>query len=248
MTRSIVLIHAVRSSRTMWKGQIKRLRRAGYHVDAPNLPGHGTRAGERFDADSALATISAAVDACPEPPVLVGLSLGGFLSIRWAAENPGRIAALIPAGCTFVPGPAIARAYGIWMLAKDWAPGDSDARVRAAFARTARKRKAASRYYGGGRAHGVVRSVVRLIGGFDLLGDLARIDVPITFVNGRDDPFRRHENRCLAAARDANLRILDDAGHIANLDRPKRFTRVIMETAQGADAAAPELTSPGGRP
>ena len=29
MTQSIVLIHAVRSSRTMWKGQLRRLRERG---------------------------------------------------------------------------------------------------------------------------------------------------------------------------------------------------------------------------
>lgn len=229
---SVVLVHAVRSSRTMWKGQLKRLRRAGFHVEAPNLPGHGTRAGERFDHESALAAIGEAVDRCPQRPVLVGLSLGGFLSIRWAAQNPGRISALVAADCTVIPGPALARAYGVWMLAKDWVPGDSDTRVRDAFARRARKKKAAQRYYGGGRAHGVVRSVVRLVGGIDLLGDLAAIDAPITFVNGREDPFRRHERRCLAAAPGSRLRILDEAGHISNLDRPKRFARVIMEVAQ----------------
>ena len=45
MTRSIVLIHAVRSSRTMWKGQRRRLREHGYEVRAPDLPGHGSRRG-----------------------------------------------------------------------------------------------------------------------------------------------------------------------------------------------------------
>ncbi|MFC0675457.1 alpha/beta fold hydrolase [Brachybacterium hainanense] len=231
MTRSVVLVHAVRSSRTMWKGQIRRLREKGFHVQAPDLPGHGRRAAERFTRDTSLRTITDAVAACPEPPVLVGLSLGGYLAIRWAAQNPGRLAALVAADCTVVPGPQLARMYGIWLRMKDWMPGDSDARVHRAFAR-ANSPKAARRYYGGGRAHGVVPGVVEVVGGMDLLGDLRVIDVPITFVNGASDPFRRHERQCREAARDGTLRILDRAGHIANLNRPRRFTRIIREAAR----------------
>ncbi|EWS80536.1 alpha/beta fold hydrolase [Brachybacterium phenoliresistens] len=230
MTRSVVLVHAVRSSRSMWKGQIRRLRRKGYHVEAPNLPGHGTRTAETFTREGSFATIDAAVAACPEPPVLVGLSLGGYLTIHWAAMNPGRIAALVAAGCTVVPGPALARIYGLWLRMKDWMPGDTDARVHRAFAR-ANSPKAAQRYYGGGRAHGVVPGVVRVVGDMDMLADIAAIDVPITFVNGASDPFRRHEGACVAAAGRAELRILEDAGHIVNLNRPKRFTRVLREAA-----------------
>lgn len=234
MTRSIVLVHAVRSSSTMWRGQVKRLERAGFQVITPDLPGHGTRSAEVFTQEGALSTIGEAVSAAEEAPLLGGLSLGGYLAIHWAAQHPGRLAALVAADCTIIPGPALARAYGYWLRMKDWAPGDSDARVRQAFAKRARKRKAAKRYYGGGRAHGVVPAVVDVVGTMDLLADLAAIDVPITIVNGRQDPFRRHERQILMAAPGARLRVLDRAGHISNLDRPKRFTRVLREAAHHA--------------
>lgn len=230
MTGSIVLIHAVRSSRTMWKGQRRRLRERGYEVIAPDLPGHGRRHDETFTLDSALATIDEAVSRCQEPPLLVGLSLGGYLTLHWAGTHPGRLAGVVAADCTIVPGPATARLYGLWMTMKDWLPGDSDARVARSFARQ-HTRKAAKRYYGGGRARGVVRSVVRTISALDLLADVAAIDVPLTFVNGEHDPFRRHEALFLEAARDGELVILEDAGHIANLSRPKRFTRILRRCA-----------------
>ena len=230
MTRSIVLIHAVRSSRTMWKGQRRRLREHGYEVHAPDLPGHGSRRGEPFTLTGALETIDEAVGACAEPPLLVGLSLGGFLALHWAATHPGRAAGVVAAGCTIVPGPATARLYGLWISMKDWLPGDSDARVARSFARR-HTRKAAKRYYGGGRAHGVVGSVVRFIGSLDLLADVAAIDVPITFVNGEHDPFRRHEALFVEAAQHGELVILRDAGHIANLSRPKRFAKLLRRRA-----------------
>jgi pimeloyl-ACP methyl ester carboxylesterase len=230
MTASIVLIHAVRSSRTMWKGQVRRLRERGYEVIAPDLPGHGRRRGESFTLEGALATIDEAVTGCQEPPLLVGLSLGGYLTLHYAGTHPGRLAGVVAADCTSVPGPATARRYGRWMTMKDWLPGDSDARVARSFARQ-HTRKAAKRYYGGGRAHGVVRNVVRTISSLDLLADVAAIDVPIAFVNGEHDPFRRHEALFLGAARDGELIVLEDAGHIANLSRPKRFAKILRRCA-----------------
>lgn len=237
MTQSIVLIHAIRSSRTMWKGQVRRLRERGYQVIAPDLPGHGRRRGEPFTLEGALATLDHAVDACEEPPLLVGLSIGGYLTLHWAGTNPGRLAGVVAADCSIVPGPAVARLYGLWMTMKDRLPGDSDARVTRAFARQ-HTRKAAKRYYGGGRAHGVVRTVVRIIGSFDLLQDVAAIDVPITFINGEHDPFRRHEALFPEAARDGELVILEDAGHIANLSRPKRFAKVLRRCARADEPVA----------
>ena len=237
MTRSIVLVPAVRSSRTMWKGQVRRLHELGYEVLAPDLPGHGRRRGEPFTLAAALETIDEAVSACEEPPLLVGLSLGGFLTLHWAGARPGSVAGVVAAGCTIVPGPATARLYGLWITMKDRLPGDSDARVSRAFARR-HTRKAAKRYYGGGRAHGVVGSVVRFIGGLDLLADVGAIDVPVTFVNGEHDPFRRHEALFVEAARKGELVILEDAGHIVNLSRPKRFAKILHRRAQECGAAA----------
>ncbi|MGY5763601.1 alpha/beta fold hydrolase [Brachybacterium sp. DNPG3] len=237
MTGSIVLIHAVRSSRTMWKGQVRRLREKGFEVLAPDLPGHGRRHGEVFTLEAALATIDEAVGRCAEPPLLVGLSLGGYLTLHYAGTHPGRLAGVVAADCTVVPGPAMARLYGLWMTMKDWIPGDSDARVARSFARR-HSPKAAKRYYGGGRAHGVIRNVVRTIGALDLLADVAAIDVPITFVNGENDPFRRHEALFLEAARDGELTILADAGHIANLSRPKRFAKILRRCAAAGDGDA----------
>lgn len=214
----------------MWKTQNKRLRKKGFEVIAPDLPGHGRRRHEPFTLDAALETIGEAVDSCAEPPLLVGLSMGGYLTLHWTAANPGKLAGVVAAGCTTVPGPRTARLYGWWITMKDWLPGNSDERVARAFARR-HSEKAARRYYGGGRAHGIVGAAVNAIGAFDVLADVAAVDVPLTFINGEADPFRRHEAQFLAAGQNADLVILDDASHIANLSRPKRFAKILRQRA-----------------
>ena len=58
------------------------------------------------------------------------------------------------------------------------------------------------------------------------------------------------KQRFLAAAREGELVVLEDAGHLANLSRPKRFTRVLRRAARdrtAADARRP-LSSEGPGP
>ena len=97
MTRSIVLIHAVRSSRTMWKGQTRRLRERGYTVIAPDLPGHGRRRGEPFTLEAALATIDEAV------AMANGLDVGLGASV-WSSDKDAarEVAARIEAGTVWI--------------------------------------------------------------------------------------------------------------------------------------------------
>ena len=233
--RPVVFTGSIASSTDMWLPQLDALA-GGFRVIAVDHPGHGRspdpHAGPGVTALPDLAAdVLAVADALGVGEFdIVGLSLGGYLTLHFAGTNPGRLAGVVAADCTIVPGPAMARMYGLWMTMKDWLPGDSDARVARSFARR-HTRKAAKRYYGGGRAHGVIRTVVRTIGALDLLADVAAIDVPITFVNGEHDPFRRHEALFVEAARDGELVILQDAGHIANLSRPKRFAKVLHRCA-----------------
>ncbi|MBE7371033.1 alpha/beta fold hydrolase [Dermacoccus barathri] len=235
MSGSVVLVHGVRSSRTMWRPQIKRLTKRGFHVVAPDLPGHGERQDEEFSLAAALATIDEAVASCPEPPMLVGLSLGGYLSLQYAATTQRPLRAVTVAGCTAVPNRFLAVAFGAYLSWRDRLPGNADDSVLAAFAK-ANSPKAARHYYGGGRAKAhVVAPVMRALGRLDVLEAIGSIDVPVTIINGRGDEFRIHERRFLAANDAARLIVLDDAGHISNLNRPKRFTKELRAAFERAE-------------
>src|SRR5690606_32386229 len=97
---SVVLVHGTRTSSAICAGQVEALSHAGHRGITLDLPGHGDRAGERFTLRGAMRAIDDAVTGCPEPPVLVGLSLGGYLALAYAARHHGAVAGVVLSGCS----------------------------------------------------------------------------------------------------------------------------------------------------
>src|SRR5699024_3427770 len=100
---TVVLVHGIRASRTMWLRQLADLEAAGVPAVAPDLPGHGTRAGQPFTLDGAHAAIEEAARSRDGDVVVVRLSLGGYLALRWAARTERRVAGVLAAGCCTRP-------------------------------------------------------------------------------------------------------------------------------------------------
>jgi pimeloyl-ACP methyl ester carboxylesterase len=103
---SVVFVHGVRSSGAIWEDQIAHVRAAGHEAVAVDLPAHGSRRHDRFTMDGAFEAVDDAVAGLPAGPVaLVGLSLGGYASLAWAARpgNADRLAGVLAAGCTSDP-------------------------------------------------------------------------------------------------------------------------------------------------
>ena len=74
---------------------------SGHDCVAVDLPGHGTRATERFTLAGALETIDRAVDGCASPPLLVGLSLGGYSALAYAADHQDKLAGVMVTSTTY---------------------------------------------------------------------------------------------------------------------------------------------------
>jgi pimeloyl-ACP methyl ester carboxylesterase len=106
----LVLIHGSQLSGAQWSRYAALL---GPDVDLvlPDLPAHGTRRGEVFTWEGALAVVTEAVEGgdAGVPVVLAGHSLGGYLAMAWASEHPQRLAGLALLGASAVPaGPGAA--------------------------------------------------------------------------------------------------------------------------------------------
>lgn len=217
----IVLVHGTRTSSAIWDDQVRALTEGGHPSAAIDLPGHGSRSGERFTFEGGLAAIDAAVRACDEPPLLVGLSLGGYMSLAYAARNEDRLAGVVLAGCsTDLKGKPL-RAY-----------------------RRASRHVVPALGLGGGSWH-VVTDMLAALHGYSPLRDLRRLVLPVWLVNGARDPLRFGARRYLGAHPGARQWVVPGAGHDVNSHAPVAFNRILMDVlrdlAQRVPLAAPRL-------
>jgi len=72
-----------------------------FRVVAMDLPGLGARSSEKVKRTAVLAAIKEAIEThCPgKKATLMGLSMGGYLALQFAGQNPEMVEALILAGC-----------------------------------------------------------------------------------------------------------------------------------------------------
>lgn len=87
----VLLLHGGGQTRGSWRAAGERLAGRGFRALALDARGHGESdwsPGGEYDLDLFAADLRAVVAAQPEPPVLVGASLGGITSLLAAGEAP----------------------------------------------------------------------------------------------------------------------------------------------------------------
>ncbi|MEU4480796.1 alpha/beta hydrolase [Micromonospora sp. NPDC023966] len=97
---AIVLVHGTRFARGQWQPQLPALA-AEFPVAAVDLPGHGRRAAEPWNLDRAADIVAEAVrDLDAGPALVVGHSLGGYVSLHFARRHPDLLAGLVLMGAS----------------------------------------------------------------------------------------------------------------------------------------------------
>lgn len=239
---TILFIHGYPLSSVMWAPQLEGLAGVAYCV-APDLRGFGESGtpggpvsmGDYADDCVALLDELDLVD----PVVVCGLSMGGYVALELQRRHPDRVAALI--------------------LASTKAGADSDEAKagRDKAARTARdegpeaiaammlpKMMAAATYAEDPDLVADVNEIMRhtgvegIVGALGAMRDridstplLGAIDVPTLVIHGRDDtlmPLAEGE-KLAAGIPDAELVVIDDAGHLVNLEQEDAFNEAIFQ-------------------
>ncbi|MDR2320819.1 MAG: alpha/beta hydrolase [Microbacterium sp.] len=225
---SVVLVHGIRTSATMWRAQEEFLADRGNPAVAVDLPGHGTRRDEPFSLDEAMRTIDAAVRDAEGPVLLVGHSMGGLLSTAYAGAEPAPpVAGFIGASCTALPRGAGLAAYrmlagalnampdrGLW-LSRQVLDATLPASTREDFG-------------AGGYAMAAQDDALRSLAELDLVSAVPRIAVPTWFVNGQFDQLRTHETLYRRLAPEAEFIIVPRTTHLVTAMRPRVFNAVLQ--------------------
>lgn len=235
-THTIVFVHASGWTRVMWQPQMRSLAER-YRVVAIDLPGHGALASERFSVDAALERIGDAVRREGGPPVLlVGLSLGGFLSMIFAHRHPELLAGVALAGCSV----SFTGRIGLLTRLSVLAFGLVGRPLLLGRMRRRQRLEVQTRYPAP-LAEALIRAGFYPRSWGRALGQVARVDYhnilrnfprPVLILNGEHDEYNRAaETAHAAAARDARIRVIQGAGHICNLDAPEQFTLAVRDFA-----------------
>ncbi|WP_046470561.1 alpha/beta fold hydrolase [Allosalinactinospora lopnorensis] len=243
MSVPIVLVHGLRVSGSMWRAQVEALGAQGRRVVAPDLPGHGGRRGEEFTLGAAVDAVAGVIDEVGGRALLVGLSLGGFVSIATAAALPERVSGLVAASCTVRPVQALTHVYRIPAVLMDRLP-DKGKAVNQRFHRLTLPGEAAEAVLGGGLAMEAARAVIDEIAEMEVLGALGAYSGPVWLINGARDHFRIHEKRFLDACADGRLLNVPRAGHMVSLDQPENFTKIVADAADVVAVREVGLSAP----
>jgi pimeloyl-ACP methyl ester carboxylesterase len=230
----IVFVHGAVMTRAQWTLQVNRFADAGYRSISIDLPGHGALADRAFTMDAAAEAVEHVIDrVAGGRAVLVGLSLGGYVSMTVAARSPERVRGLVLAGSTREPTGTARLAYWFVGTGLGLAPQSV---LRGIMAFVWRRRYGpeiaaaimANGYYarGGGEAIRVLtaggfRDRIRAYGG------------PILVINGNLDlVFRLGERRFLEGVPGVTRRRISWAAHLSNLDRPDDFSNAVEAFVQ----------------
>lgn len=201
-------------------------------MGAEDLPGHGSRSGERFSFPAALAVVSQAVGD-GRPAVLVGLSLGGYVAIAAGARDPSLAAGLVLTGCS-VDYSRLGNRVVAWTgeaFQRLWPKRMLREAQRAAFER--RYPDLADDLVAGHSWRGYADALraARRIHWYDCASEVRQ---PVVVLNGsRDTPHVRAQGELLVHLREGRAQLIDGAGHLANLDRPDEYTAAVRSFAGG---------------
>lgn len=246
MSAQVVLVHGIRTSATMWRAQVAHLQQRGIPVEAIDLPGHGSRMGEAWSLDEAIASIERAVERAAErgPVVLFGHSMGGLLSTAYVGRKGSAppVAAFIAGSCTAFPRGAGLTAYrvvsggvrrlpdqGMWIVKRALA-AQLPPETRGDFA-------------AGGYALAAEDAALASLSTLDLARDLVRVnhrDVPVWFFNGEWDQLRLNERTFRRLVPRAELIVAPRSTHLVTAMRP-RLTNALIDLAIAtvSDSQAP---------
>ncbi len=225
----LLLSHGYSATAEMWAPNLPALS-AGRQVITWDIRGHGRSDAPPdpalYSEELAVQDIAALLDCVgAQRAVVGGLSLGGYLALRFHLRHRERVVALVL--CDTGPGYRRAEPRAEWnAMAERWAD-QFDREGLAALGRSAEVRAAHHR-----SATGLALAARGILTQHDpdVFESLPSITVPTLVVVGADDePFLAAAGVLATKIPGAAKVVIPSAGHAANLDQPDAFDRAVVD-------------------
>lgn len=231
----LVLSHALGTDRRIWREQVQSLASA-YRVISYDHRGHGRSpvpAGPYSIEDLGLDVLGLLDRLEIDRTDFGGTSMGGMVGLWLAINAPERLNRLVVCCSSAHLGNPDAWSDRAATVRRNGTVAIADGTVHrwlsCGFAERNPKvlDRLTARFVG--TADEGYAACCEAIGGMNLLDDLARIETPVLVVAGRDDAAipLEHAERMVERIRNARLEIVEDAGHLAAVEQPRRITELF---------------------
>ncbi|QRV15341.1 alpha/beta hydrolase [Haloterrigena salifodinae] len=238
--RPVVFAHGTLMDRTMFAPQLEALRDE-YRAVAYDLRARTDRYASDYDLWDLTDDCAALLDGIGEDSaVIVGMSMGGFMGLRFALRYPERVDGLVLIDSMATPHPAEQREAYADLVAPfegmhDPTPREiAEGSTAELFGETTHEENPelietwVDRWatYPGAAVHNELHSWLGREGVTDRLSE---IDVPTLIIHGEEDPSiaPSQAEPMLEELPDAEMEVIPEAGHTANLERPEPVIEAI---------------------
>jgi|SRR5579884_346045 len=220
---TVVLCGALGATRAIWEAQLAELHAAV----VVEHPGHG---GEPLEDEVSVESLARRLLARVDGSfALVGLSLGGAVAIRAAALAPGRVERLLLAGTAVRFGEPAQWRERAETVRREGLAAIVDATMGRWFTPAYGDVSRSRAMFLSVDAEGYARCCEALAE-WDATGDLARVRAPTLAVTGAADPTAPPAAAAALAdaLSDGYSAVIEGAAHLANVERPDEFNRLLL--------------------
>ena len=244
--QALLLLHGFPFNRSMWREQIDFFEARGFRVLAPDLRGLGEN---KFDGDVATMDdmareVAGLMDQSTiKRAVVCGLSMGCYVAFEFLQLFRSRVDALVLCGPR-AQGPDAAekssreeQAHRALVEGMDFALESISSKLLAQQTLT-QKPDVVERVCEmvlSTDPRGAAAAQRGMAARRDYANDLVNIDVPTLIIAGREDGVRTPEDGefIRRTVRGSRLVVIDDAGHLMNMEQPERFNRSLIRFMNG---------------
>jgi pimeloyl-ACP methyl ester carboxylesterase len=244
----VAFVHGFPHNRTLWAPQVSALVDRARCI-ALDLRGFGesSRNGpfsiDQFADDLAMLLRSLGI----ERAVVAGLSMGGYIALAFWRRHREMVRALVLADTRAGVDSQETRAKRIALMEVARARGSgavADGQIVGMIGKSTREKRPAliddvHRMLGSGSIDGICGALEAMLDRTDSTPTLTTIDVPTLVVVGAEDVLTPvSEAEILRdAIRGSRLEVIEQAGHVSNLERPAAFNHVLSEFLAALDYA-----------